>query len=378
MHVLKILNYLCFAEKVASTLNLDQVMNIVCYMQEKWFMVGLKLKIPLAVLDDICKECYENEIPAESADAFCCIKMFKYWLNHGDNVSENTLLNVFETVNLKPKIFPIKTALESQKFVKDYSNPPDKLRQSYITMVAKVCGHLDKAEVDINDVLVYLKLSDIKLDVLSNVANFSDLISSLEKYDCLNKTDLSWLKYVVDYVKNLEAEETINNYETSLLADKIKWSSIKPSSGTYLVGKTSNQPETTTIKDNYQAKSAASNVVGIKNTDSILESTEVGSVIFYWKITNDLTFEIPKAVSILVKTECEQTGLTHIGKMINGSIELIKIDELENPEGNYVCFFNLSLVNYYRLANEIIGIRGVPKINTADIWPPICLFSPYR
>ena len=41
-------------------------------------------------------------------------------------------------------------------------------------------------------------------------------------------------------------------------------------------------------------------------------------------------------------------------------------------------FFNLSLVNYYRLANEIIGIRGVPIISTADILLLICLFSLYQ
>ena len=328
--------FCCFTEKVTSNLNLNKVMNIVCYMQEKWCMVGMRLKIPPSILDDICKKCDGNQIPDDSADTFCCIKMFKYWLSFGDNISVDTLLHVLGTVNLKSRMSSIEIALESQ-LVMDNSDPPEKQQR----LLTKLCVQLDNLEVDINNVLVYLKLSNLDLNVLNNVAKISDLIHSLEKYNYLNKTDLSWLKYVVDHVKNLEAQKIINDYETSLLADKIFWYSSHPS-GTFLAGKISVQPETVTIHNIYLAKSAASDVVGIKITDSILEfagveSAGVGSVIFYGKITSDKGFKIPKNVSNSMKRKCENAGLTHIGKMVDGSTEFVRIGELEEcPEGNYV------------------------------------------
>ena len=239
---------------------------------------------------------------------------------------------VLKAVNLKYKMSSIETALESQLVIDNYSNPPEKQQQSYLAMLMKVCIQLDESEVDIKNVLLYLKLSNIDLHALNNIEKFSDLIHSLEKHNYLNKTDLCWLKYIVDYVRNLVAQKIINDYETSLLADKIYWSSSHPS-GTFLVGKISNQPETATIKNNSLAKSSASDVVGIRNTDSILDSSEVGSVIFYWKITNDTEFEIPKSVSMSVKARCKNAGLTHIGKMVDGNTEFMNIDELECSEG---------------------------------------------
>ena len=37
-----------------------------------------------------------------------------------------------------------------------------------------------------------------------------------------------------------------------------------------------------------------------------------------------------------MKTKCKDAGLTHIGKMVDGKIEFMSIDELECPEGSYV------------------------------------------
>ena len=295
-------------------------------------MVGMRLKILPSILDDICKECDDNWIPADSADTFCSIKMFNFWLSSGENISVDTLLSVLGTVNLKYKISCIETALESHLVIGNHSDPPEKQQQSYLTMLTKVSIELNKSEVDINDVLIYLKLSNIDLNFLENVAKFSDLLHSLEKYNYLTKTDLSWLKYVVDYVRNIEAQKIINDYEISLLADKIYWSGSHPS-GTFLVGRISNKPETVTIKNNSLAKSAASDVVGIHNTDSILDSSEVGSVIFYWKIIDGAEFEIPKSISNSVKRKCKDAGLTHIGKMVDGKTEFMSINELECPEG---------------------------------------------
>lgn len=312
-------------------------MNIVCYVQEKWFVVGMRLKIPLTILGDIYKECCDNQIPTDSADTFCCIKMFRYWLSDGNNISVDTLLNALETVILKYKMSSIESALKLQLVEDNYSNPPEKQQQSYLTMIAKICAQLNKSEDDINDVLAYLKLSKIDLNVLNNVTTFVDLVSSLEKYEYLNKTDLSWLKYIVDYTYSPEAQEIIQNYETSLLADKIYWCS-NHSTGTFLIGKLSNQPETATIKNISLAKSVASEIAGIKNTDSILNSSEVGSVICYWKITSNIDFEIPENISKLIKTKCKNVGLTHIGKATNDNIELVRIAsidvyKLKHPKG---------------------------------------------
>ena len=84
-----------------------------------------EIKLPPSILDDICKECDGNQIPADSADTFCCIKMFRYWLSIGDNVSVDILLNVLKAVNLKYKMSSIETALESQLVIENYSNPPE-------------------------------------------------------------------------------------------------------------------------------------------------------------------------------------------------------------------------------------------------------------
>ena len=324
-------------------------------MQEKWYMVGVRLNIPPTILGDICKECYDNQIPADSADTFCCIKMFRYWLSYGDNISVDTLLNVLETVILKYKISSIKGALGFRSIKDSYSSPPEKQQQSYSTMIAKVCGQLNKSEVDINDVLVYLKLSNIDLNVLNDVATFSDLIISLEKHNYLNKTDLCWLKYIVDYTNNPDAQEIIKNYETSLLADKINWYS-NHSTGTFLIGKFSNQPETATIKNISLAKSVASEIAGITNTDSILDHSELGSVICYWKIINNIEFKIPENLSISVKIKCENAGLTHIGKATNDTKQLVRIEslinnELEHPKGMYdmsLTFCNVQLYFTYK------------------------------
>ena len=325
-----------FIEKLASNLSLDKVMNIVCYMQEKWYMVGMKLNIPPTVLGDICKECYDNQIPADSTDTFCCIKMFRYWLSFGDDISIDTLLNVLETIVIKYKMSSIKSALESQLVKDNHSCPPEKQQQSYLKMITKLCVQLNKSEVYINDVLVYLKLSNIDLIVFKDVATFLDLITSLEKYKYLNKTDLSWLKYIVDYTNNAVAEEIIKNYETCLLADKIYWCSNYHSTGTFLIGKISNQPEIATIKNISFAKSVASEVAGIQDTDSILNSSEVGSVICYWKITTNKEFKIPENLAISVKLKCKHAGLTHIGKATNGNKELVRIESMpvDDPKGS--------------------------------------------
>ena len=73
--------------------------------------------------------------------------------------------------------------------------------------------------------------------------------------------------------------------------------------------------------------SAASRIVNIKESDSILNSSEVGSVVFYWKLLdNSIRIEIPKVVNASLIKECQDVDLTHVGIMIDGSLTLVNID----------------------------------------------------
>ena len=74
--------------------------------------------------------------------------------------------------------------------------------------------------------------------------------------------------------------EVVEEYESLLMADKISWYSSHPE-GTYLVARTDKKPESVTVKDSNNAKSAASELVNILESDSVLQSSEVGSITFY-------------------------------------------------------------------------------------------------
>ena len=316
-------------------IDIHHLMNVIPFIQEKWSDIGIRLNFPTDELNKFWKTADEHQIPAESRNTFCCIHMLKQWLEGNDNASVDALIKAIDApyIGLGNKISRIKIVLTSESLTtsvnteESITNPPEKLEQPYIDMKAKFCLELSKSQYTISDTLVYLKLSNVKSEIFEDIADYMNLIKLLENHDLLSKTDLSWLKYIATYSNCAKAMEIIENYETLLIADKIVWSSKHPS-GTYLVGKISKSSEFVTIKDSGDAKSVASKIVSLQETDSKSESSEVGSVIFYWRIIKDVAIKVPNYIDVFLAKECRNACLTHVGIMVDGKQHLKCIDEL--------------------------------------------------
>ena len=310
-------------------------MNIVPHIQDRWSLIGTRLKVSSHTLDEICLTANEQQIPAGSKNTFCCVKMLTSWYETSDDVSVDAIMMAIDAphVGLNTKISSIKTFLTSQYVAMDtdtddsVTNPPEKTEQLYYEMKTKFCLELSKSQYSISEILTYLKVCKINSDVLEGISDFPELVASFEKHALLNKADLSWLKNIAQHAECTKATEVVEEYERLLIADKIPWYSSHPE-GTYLVARTDKKPESVTVKDSNNAKSAASEIVNIVESDSVLKSSEVGSVIFYWKLINKgAKIQIPKVTSALLKKRCKNAGVTYVGVMIDGDLNWITIDE---------------------------------------------------
>ena len=324
----------------SSEINIHQLMNVVPLIQEKWSLIGTRLKLSSDMLDDIWQMANEQQIPTESKNTFCCVKMLTSWYETSDDVSADAIIMAVDVphVGLKSKISSIEAALKSEYVPMDSSvgqsvtNPPEKFEQPYFDMIAKFCLELSNSRHSISAVLIYLKVCNINSAVLEEISDFPELARSLERHKLLNKTDLSWLKTIAHYAGCRKAIEAIEEYETSLIADKIPWYSGHPK-GTYLVGRTDKKPENVTIKNSSEVKSVVSRLTNIKESDSVLDSLEVGSVTFYWRIINEsvgihLTKVNHAPLIEKFKEECNEANLTHVGIMTNGNLKWTSINEL--------------------------------------------------
>ena len=318
---------------IGQILTIHQLMNIVPLIQKKWSFIGTRLKLSSDKLDDICQAASEQQIPAESKDTFCCVKMLTSWYQTSDDISVDAIMMAIDAphVGLKSKTSNIKAALTSEYAVMDSSteksvtNPPEEFKQPYFDMITDFCLELSKSQHSISDILVYLRVCNIDSEVMKDTLNFPELVKSFEKHELLNKSDLSWLKNIAHHAQCAEATAVVEKYENLLMADKIPWYSSHPK-GTYLVGKTGKRPENVTIKDSSNAKSAASRIVNIKESDSVLDSTEVGSVTFYWKlISKGVEIQIPKEDNDLLIKECHNAGLTALGYMEDGNLYWVDV-----------------------------------------------------
>ena len=319
--------------KSSSGIKIHQLMNIVPFIQEKWSLVGVRLKLSSDQLDDIWQKATKQQIPSESKSTFCCIKMLTSWYEDSDDVSVDAIMMAID-VGLRAKISNIETALTSEYMGIDYgaeksvTSSPEELVQPYVNMKTKFCLELSRSQHSISDVLVYLKICKINLEILEGIHDFPELLESFERHAILNKADLSWLKNIADHTHCVKATEAIEEYESLLMADKIPWYSSQPK-GTYLVGKTDKMPEDVTIKDASNAKLAASRIVNIKDSDSVLGFSEVGSVTFYWRLVNEaIKIKIPEVSNASLIKECKFAYLTHVGIMTNGNLNLATIDEI--------------------------------------------------
>ena len=330
---------------------IHQLMNIVPHIQDRWSLIGTRLKVSSHTLDEICLTANEQQIPAGSKNTFCCVKMLTSWYETSDDVSVDAIMMAIDAphVGLNTKISTIETSLTSEYVAMDtdtgnsVTNPIEKIEQSYFKMTTKFCLELSKSQYSISEILPYLKVCKINSDVLEGISDFPELVASFEKHALINKADLSWLKNIAHYAECTKATEVVEHYESLLMADKIPWYSSHPE-GTYLIAKTDKKPESVTIKDSSNAKSTASEIVNIVESDSVLQSSEVGSVTFYWKLVNkSAEIRIPKVVNALLIKRCRNAGVTNVGVMIDGDLNWIAIDET----GMYLHnFLNLNTLRY--------------------------------
>ena len=325
----------------SAVVDIHQLMNVVPLIQDKWSDIGTRLKFSPGELNKFWKTADEHHIPAESRNTFCCIQMLKQWFEANEKPFVDVLFKAIYVsyIGLNDKMSRIKAALTSESFtpsiITEGTKLPEKLEQQYIDMKAKFCLELMESECKISDVLVYLRLCNVKYELFREIFDYPSLIILLEKHDLLSKADLSWLKYIATSSSCTKATQILKNYEKLLFADKIIWST-KRSKGTYLMGKISSSSEFVTIKDISNAKSIVSKVMNLQETDSKLDSSEIGSVIFYWRIIKDVTIQIPEFVDPLVAKKCKDACLTHIGIVKDGKIDLQRVDKLISMYTTYI------------------------------------------
>ena len=334
----------------SENVDINQLMNIVPFIQEKWSFIGTRLKISPDKLDDIYRKSTIDNIPSESKNTFCCIKMLTQWHQESKDVSIITLMNAIDAlhVGLEEKIPSIKAALASSciQKCKDPSkyltSPPERCDRPYTSMKANVSSEL-KLHHTVSKACDYLKSCGTDPDVTDRVKDFAALFNSLESHGLLNKINVEWLECIAEHFKCKKALEIIQEYEQQLIADKINWCSNSQSShqnGTYLAASINKKPEHITIKEYNDAKTAASKLVKIAEEDSISGFSEVGSVTFYWRIiAKDRGLNIPKTINDSVMKDCKAVGLTHIGIMTDGDLNMTKIDELKIIEGTPYCMY---------------------------------------
>ena len=76
---MRINKYHCYVKPIGMMkISVHQLMNIVSLIQEKWSLISTRLKLSSYKLDNIC-QAGRQQIPAESKNTFCCVKMLMHW-----------------------------------------------------------------------------------------------------------------------------------------------------------------------------------------------------------------------------------------------------------------------------------------------------------
>ena len=98
-------------------LEINQLMNILPFIQKKWQLIGLALRLSSDLLDKINIEAEEEQMPSNSFNTFCCIKMLEHWFFEGDNVSDVALIKAIGAphINLKTTILSNVSAIITDK-----------------------------------------------------------------------------------------------------------------------------------------------------------------------------------------------------------------------------------------------------------------------
>ena len=314
-------------------LDIHQVMNAVPVIKEKWEIIGLSLGVSKEMLNEICHKACELKIVQKSL--FCCVKMLSYWFlnSNPQHVTADAIMEVISApyVDLtEDKVSKSKDVLTSCNFssnsiIQEYTvTPPEDHEKAYVEMKTNVCVEFKKSQSSIENILLYLQIVNVNPSIYQDVSSFPGLFASFEKHKIMNKTDISWLKTIAEHVKCTKALKIIENYESLSIADKIIWKNcILDIAGNMFFAKISNKPlESCTIKDASNAKAVMCKILEITETDGTLEFSGVGSIIFYWRVEKNTKIVIPKIIHPSILRSCRQAGITHIGTITNGNIQL--------------------------------------------------------
>ena len=95
---------------------------------------------------------------------------------------------------------------------------------------------------------------------------------------------------------------------------------------------------------------AATKLVGIDESDAVLDSAGVGSVILYWIVSGDVRLEVPVSITHSLSQVCSKAGITHIGTVVNQNVTLIKIIEIARS-GKCIVHVKYVLIIYVHKMN---------------------------
>ena len=341
-------------------------MNTVHLIQNHWYVIGTRLKLSEVALTEIWTEATKADI--FSKEIFCCCKMLFHWYKTGKDITDFLEAVQFAPLGLDKKIPMIKSLLEDETTDKSvystFSSELDETEMQYALMIAEVTEIVSKSDVPLNKFKLVLRHSKsvhtnkrkIDKEVYENASSFSALIDSLQNFGHITHTELSWLKYLVYVAKSSEALSVIEKYEEMNIAHKIHWQSISAAEklpGTFLIAKTKKDPSMLTGSDLSQAKSATVKLVGLDETDALLDSTGVGSVILYWKLYNDFMVRLPDSISPSFKEMCDAADVTHIGTIVKHTTILIETKKLKIENGE----LGSALVYIWQVSYTIKSIK---------------------
>ena len=315
-------------------LEINLLMNILPFIQKKWQLIGLALRLSSELLDKVYIEAEQEQIHSNSFNTLCCVKVLTHWFLKGDDVSDVAIMKAISAphIRLKQEILSNISAVITDENV--ISLTPNYVKP-YGEMKANVFKELCIFHFSIDFALQYLQKANVNPGILKSITNFQDLFSSLEKNELMHTADVCWLINIVRQAQCESALKYIEEYCHLLIADKIIWGDSQMyKTNTYLVAKASSKTlYNCTIKHCANIKITLNKIIGINETDSILSFSEASSkdcsLTFYWRVKDNKIIAIPKVIVISQKRDCIDLGITHIGTTVNGNLKMVKISELE-------------------------------------------------
>ena len=336
------LHFFCYTGHSPVLPEIDHLMNTVSIIRSHWYIIGTRLNVPEELLQKFWSEA--SDIGVFSKDVYCCCKMLAYWHKEGTDVTVEKFLKVIsiDPLGLDKKVPLVKNILLgeiSDETISDTSpHEIDEVEKLYALMIIKVTKLINESGTDVSVFKIFLdhckssQTGKCKIDkkIYENASTFSELIAALESNDFITHTELSWLKCLVkDVADNAKALNEIKQYEGINITHKLHWHDS--SKGTYphgslLMVKTNLDPALLSSSDISKMKSAVVKMTNVEETDTLLDSVSVGSVIIYWKSLSDINLQLEGTVSLSHKKQFYKLGITHIGTVYKQRATLIDIE----------------------------------------------------